>query len=99
MARNNSVNFTGGGGINIANTAGITASGGCTGSLCNNVQTFMPPTVNPYAVLDTAMAAMTALPNGAARPSIPKPACSTSTRTRWPGFCGWLKGRSRNRRN
>jgi len=59
---NNSINFTGGAGINVANVGSISGQGGCTqtgGTQCNNAVTYAPPMADPLAPLQTAMASVT----------------------------------------
>jgi hypothetical protein len=66
LASNNtdsdSINFTGGAGINVSNVGSISGQGGCTqtgGTQCNNVVTYAPPVADPMAPLQTAMASVT----------------------------------------
>jgi len=58
----NAIDFTGG--VHDFNVGSLSTAGGCSGtaSQCGTALTHMPPTTNPYAALDTAIAGLS-LPN------------------------------------
>lgn len=58
---NDSINFTGGGGINVSNVGSISGAGGCTGNatLCSDILTYGIPETNPYAALNSALSTLT----------------------------------------